>query len=205
MRKMIWMYGAACSGVLLSLTGCETRHTVVIEPKPIEVNINISGKLELVITDARKNLDYIMGATPSVPSSRNGSAIPAQQDLGAMVLQMTVAPASQPDTEGKQAILDDLRVRFPKIRALLDAKLVGESHTGLVVARGQLQAEQTALLEAENTSRQKLYEAEALEKKVSAADVGLIYYKERVERAKSGDWMERLNRVTGKWEWIQLP
>ncbi|MEI7766458.1 MAG: DUF1318 domain-containing protein [Phycisphaerae bacterium] len=205
MRKMTWLYGVACSGVLLSLTGCETRHTVVIEPKPIEVNINISGKLELVITDARKNLDYIMGTTPSGPSSRNGSAIPAPQDPSARVLQMTVAPASQPAVEDKQAILDDLRVRFPKIRALLDAKLVGESHTGLVVARSELQAEQTALLEAENTSRQKLYEAEALEKKVSAADVGLIYYKERVERAKSGDWMERLNRVTGKWEWIQLP
>jgi uncharacterized protein YdbL (DUF1318 family) len=202
---MICLYGVVCSGVLLILTGCDTRHTVIIEPKPIEVNINISGKLELVITDARKNLDYIMGATPSVPSSRSGSAIPAQSDASAMVLQMTVAPASQPATEDKQAILDDLRVRFPKIRALLDAKLVGESHTGLVVARDTLQPEQIALLEAENTSRQKLYEMEALEKKVGTADVALIYYKERVERAKSGDWMERLNRVTGKWEWIQLP
>src|SRR6201985_987142 len=61
--------------------GCgpiETKNTVVIEqPKPLEVNVNLSGRLELVITDARKDLETITGEKAKRTVSPEDMGLPA--------------------------------------------------------------------------------------------------------------------------------
>lgn len=51
-----------------SLTACgtiQTRNTVVIEQaKPIEVNVNLHADINVVITDARKDMEQITGQKP---------------------------------------------------------------------------------------------------------------------------------------------
>lgn len=53
---------------LTALGACqpfETRNTVIIEqPKPLEVNLNVHADVNVVITDARKDLQQITGQKP---------------------------------------------------------------------------------------------------------------------------------------------
>src|SRR5690242_8599117 len=70
------------------LAGCNTRHEIVVnQPKPMEVNVNLSGRLELVVTDARKDLEQIEGAKPK--------RIVTPEDIG---LPATVAGPPAPAT-----------------------------------------------------------------------------------------------------------
>ncbi|MEI8195069.1 MAG: DUF1318 domain-containing protein [Phycisphaerae bacterium] len=53
---------------LTALSACkpfETRNTVIIEqPKPLEVNLNVHADINVVITDARKDMQQITGQQP---------------------------------------------------------------------------------------------------------------------------------------------
>ena len=48
----------------LIIAGC-TTHVIVEQPKPLDININFTGHLDLVIHDARENLEQITGEKPT--------------------------------------------------------------------------------------------------------------------------------------------
>ncbi len=150
----------------------ETRNTVVIEqPKPLEVNVNLTGRLELVITDARKDLETITGEKAKRQVRPEDIGLPPA-DAGTVADPMdvtrvaTLADFSSPAHGRFAAATEDglvasMAARNAKVRALLSAKVAGEAHTGLIAERGQLNADQSATLAAENADRTELYKLRA--------------------------------------------
>lgn len=212
------------AGLLASLaifTGCETRHTIVVEqPKPLDININLSGRLELVVTDARQDLEKINGEKPARTVS--------PEDLGLPAETLPVTPKSTADTRDNPALamsnqsvtylvdvrepirmatedelLQRMAARKDKVRALLDAKIAGEAHTGTLSARGKLNDAQGNILSDENNDRQELYRIRSEKTKVPVEKVALEYYRQRLGYAKKGDWYERYDKETQKWVWAQ--
>jgi uncharacterized protein YdbL (DUF1318 family) len=220
--------------------GCiETKHHVIVEqPKPMEINVNITGQLDLVIQDARENVEKINGEKPTnvvrpedigLPPAtgksttgggaaidsgflpphimaRRGSAL--ERRFVPVVLRsvpVAASPVLYPVVQGGDPT-QSMAARNPQIRALWESKAVGEAHSGLLVARGTLTADQQKLVDAENKDRTALYTAEAKTKsaggqKVTGEDVALAYYLARLGYAKAGNWYEKNN--AGKWEWKQ--
>jgi hypothetical protein len=215
MRKVLLIAVA-----LIAPAGCgpiETRNTVVIEqPKPLEVNVNLTGRLELVITDARQDLEQITGEKPKrevkpedigLPpdtATAPGSSIAEPQPI-ALLSAVSTAPGG---TTFIAAHTDDqlvasMAARNSKIRDLLSAKLVGESHTGYLVEKGKLSDAQSATMAAENADRAALYDLRAKENKTTVVRAALAYYLQRLGYAEKGDWVEKFNKQTRQWEWIQ--
>ncbi len=195
----------------LFMNGCETRHTIVVDqPKPMEVNINFTGRLDLVIHEARQDMEKITGekakrvvrpediGLPPGPTS----ALPSEFNRVATLVDFGnprgTLVASEADL--KKAMAD----RNPQIRALLDTHLAGESHTGLLAKRGELSAEQAALLTTENADRDSLYTQEAARRSVKKEDVALSYYLARLGHAKKGDWYEKYDKSKAAWVWAQF-
>lgn len=186
--------------------GCKTEHKIVVEqPKPLEVNINLSGRLELVIEDAREDVAKITGQKPRQTVRPEDIGLPAgtlpkpgaAAAPGRVILAVVVPLASEDQL--KQA----MAARNAQVRQLLDAKVAGEAHTGLLAARGQLSADQQQLMNAENSDRSALYAAEAKRRGVTAAEVALAYYMARLEHAKKGDWYEKYDQAAKAWVWRQ--
>jgi uncharacterized protein YdbL (DUF1318 family) len=100
-------------------------------------------------------------------------------------------------------LIQQMAARHPQIEALLASQVVGESHTGTLVARGSLSASQQALVTAENTDRAELYKLEAAKKQTPLDQVITSYYLARLEHVNKGTWVERYNKATGNWEWFQ--
>jgi uncharacterized protein YdbL (DUF1318 family) len=205
-----WLASAA-------LMGCVQTKSEV-EVKPVDINLNISGRLELVITDAREQEEKIAGAKPKrtvrtediglppvvgpksdvMPSGAtrtdDGPAFPVRPG------HLYAAAASA----GRQAQLVQQRAaRHPQIEAMLDQQLVGESHTGVLVPRASLSANHRALVNAENADRAELYKLEAAQKNTTLDEVTLGYYLARLEHVNKGTWVERYNKATGRWEWFR--
>ena len=210
----------------------QTRNTVVIEqPKPLEVNVNLTGRFELVITDARRDLEQITGQKPqrvvnpediglpaymlppapsspaSFPPPASTSTSPASlvpSDSPSIALLASVPSLQQPTPLARQ---DDLKKqmadRNAQVRALLDTRNAGEAHTGLLSPRGPLTPPQQTLLNAENADRAELYKIEAANKKTTVDQVALSYYLARLGYAQKGDWVEKYNKSTKQWEWIR--
>ena len=208
----------------LLLAGCDTHHTIVIDqPEPLKVNITFTG--HLVIEDARKNLEEIHGEKPrnvvrpediGLPSAPGtslnrapGGQPLAQNDPWAETLpvSLTARPRDLTATRLFVAAADDVKgamaARSSQIQKLLDDKLVGESHTGLLVARGTLSKEQEGVVAAENADRASLYRAEAAAKNVPSEQVIQGYYMARLGYAKKGNWFEVYNKEKSQWEWQQ--
>jgi hypothetical protein len=182
----------------------------VQQDKPLEVNINVSGRLDLVIHDARDNVEQITGT--------KAQRVVNPEDIG---LPVSAPPASGTRAEGlaeprvallasltsplatEEGLKQAMAGRNKAVRALLDAKVAGEAHTGMLAARGTLSDSQRQLLDAENADRTELYAAEAARKKSTAAEVGLAYYIARLGYAQNGDWYEKFNKATNAWEWKQ--
>jgi hypothetical protein len=200
------MRAYAIVAMLLSIpTGC----IQVQQAKPLEVNINFSGRLDLVIHDARDDVERITGAKAQrvvnpedigLPASAPASGTRAQGFAQPQVALL--ASLSQP-LASEDSLKQGMAGRNKAVRGLLDAKVAGEAHSGLLAARGTLTAPQKQLLDAENADRSALYAAEASRKKTSAADVGLAYYIARLGYAQDGDWYEKFNKATNAWEWKQ--
>jgi uncharacterized protein YdbL (DUF1318 family) len=208
-----WLF----SVVALTCAACgpiETRNTVIIEqPKPLEVNVNLTGRLELVITDARKDLEQITGEKPrrqvrpediGLPADLTGSSIAEPQpiallsDIGLRPNDIIFAAATSEDT-----LVASMAQRNAQVRQLLSAKLVGEAHTGLLVARGTLNQQQSAVMSAENADRTALYQLRAEKNKTTVEKAALAYYLQRLGYAEKGDWVEIFNKQTKQWEWTQ--
>ncbi|HYL59916.1 MAG TPA: DUF1318 domain-containing protein [Candidatus Acidoferrales bacterium] len=198
--------------VAAGAAGCvQTKSEVDV--KPVDINLNITGRLEVVITDARKQEEQITGAAPKrtvrpediglpasmAPTSRaNGSGVNLADD-GDVPRFLKVA-----DTGASEAqLISQMAARHQQVAAMLNGQLVGESHTGYMVAKASLSGEQQAIVDAENADRRQLYALEAAKKNTSVDQVALGYYLARLEHVNKGAWVERFNKSTNAWEWFQ--
>ncbi|MGH8058129.1 MAG: DUF1318 domain-containing protein [Candidatus Entotheonellia bacterium] len=200
-----------------ALVGClQTRSEV--EVKPVDINLNITGRLELVIIDARRQEEQITGTKakrtvrpediglprvlgPKSDATRPGASL---TDAGpAFPVMLASLYAAAPSSDRQAELIQQRAARHPQIEALLNSQLIGESHTGVLAPRGSLSASQQALVNAENADRAALYTLEAAKKNAPVEEVTLGYYLARLEHVNKGTWVERYNKATGSWEWFQ--
>lgn len=202
---VLLLVAAAGSAILI---GCvQTKNEVDV--KPVDINLNITGRLEVVITDARQTEEAITGSKPkrtvrpediglpAAPAAKSdaGSAKFAERgDEGSVVL---ITDSSQTQ------LIQQMAARHQQVQALLDGKLAGESHTGSLVARASLSAAQQAVVDAENSDRAQLYAIEAARKNTTVDQVALGYYLARLEHVNQGTWVDHFDKATGNWEWFQ--
>lgn len=206
------------AGVLL-LGGCETKHHIIVEQtKPMEINVNLSGRLELVITDARKDIDQIAGEKPKreisaediglppsllrPPATRPG-AFRREPGQSVVLLADFRTPAPAP-VASKEQLREAMKARRAQVMALLSAGTVGEAHTGVLAVRGALSPEQQKLVNAENTDRQEFYRLRAAEKGMKVEEVILAYYIARLRHVPQGSWYEKYNQEKKGWEWKRM-
>lgn len=202
----------------VALAGClQTKSEVDV--KPVDINLNITGRLELVITDARKEEQRITGSAPKrtvrpedigLPA---GSAPTSEAGPGAAIAhsrapapRLTLVAALYPVAESgdnKDQLIQRMAARHAQIAAMLDSQLVGERHTGFLAAKGSLTPEQRTLMDAENADRTELYKVEAAAKNTTQNQVALAYYMARLEHINKGNWVERYDKTTASWEWFQ--
>jgi uncharacterized protein YdbL (DUF1318 family) len=201
-----------------ALGGC-IRTKSDVEVKPVDINLNITGRLELIITDARRQEEEITGTKPkrtvrpediglppaSVPASgASGPGAKLTTDGPALQLVLVASAYAADASSDRQAqLIQQMAARHPQIEALLNSQSVGESHTGLLVPRASLSASQPALVNAENADRAELYKLEAAKKNTTVDQVVTGYYLARLEHVNKGTWVERYNKSTGSWEWFQ--
>jgi len=100
-------------------------------------------------------------------------------------------------------LIRQMAARHPQIAAMLDSHLVGESHTGFLVPKGSLSANQQAVVDAEDADRTELYKLEAGKKNTTVDQLTTGYYLARLEHVNKGTWVEHYNKSTGNWEWFQ--
>jgi uncharacterized protein YdbL (DUF1318 family) len=205
-----WMVSAAMVGCL------QTRSEV--EVKPVDINLNITGRLELVITDARRQEEKVSGTKPKrtvrpediglppVPEPRSDATHPdARLAAGGRAFPVVLASFSvaAASSDRRAQLVQQRAARHPQIEALLNQQLLGESHIGALVPKGGLSASQQALVIAENADRAELYTLEAAEKQATVEQVALGYYLARLEHVNKGTWVERYNKSAGSWEWFR--
>ena len=216
--KRMQLLAVVASVASAAMVGCiQTKSEVDV--KPVDINLNITGRLELVITDARRQEEEITGAKPkrtvrpediglppvlaprsdvTGPGARLTNDGPASPVV--LVSLYYVADAS---SDRQAQLIQQMAARHPQIEALLDSQLVGESHTSVLVPRASLSASQQALVNAENADRMELYKLEAAKKNTAVDQVALGYYLARLEHVNKGAWVERYNKSTSSWDWFQ--
>jgi uncharacterized protein YdbL (DUF1318 family) len=216
MRRMHLVLLLALTGSTILIACLQTKSEVDV--KPVDINLNITGRLEVVITDARKVEEEITGSKPKrtvrpediglPPASSDKSdaggamnadpygdtSFPSVADAGSIVLV-----ASDPE----QQLIEQMAARHPQIQKMLDNQLVGESHTGYLVSKTTLTASQQSLMVAENSDRLQLYKLEAAKKNAPLDQVALGYYLARLGHVNRGNWVDQFNKSTGRWEWFQ--
>jgi len=203
---------------LVKMVGCvHTKSDVAV--KPVDINLNITGRLEVVITDARRQEEQITGAKPKRTVRPEDIGLPPTlepkseatspgaklrpEDLVFQVVQVANVYAADTSSDRQGQLIQQMAARRSQIVALLDSQLVGESHTGVLVPRASLSASQQALVNAENADRTELYKLEAANKNSPVDTVTTGYYLARLEHVNKGTWVERYNKSTGSWEWFQ--
>src|SRR3989475_8405502 len=155
-----------------AVVGCiRTKSELAV--KPMDINLNISGRLELVITDARRQEEEITGAKPKRTVRPEDIGLPpvsapkaeatgpgaklTTDDPTLRVVLVASAYAADASSDQQAQLIQQMAARHPQIEAMLDSQLIGESHTGFVVPRASLSASQQALVNAENADRAELY------------------------------------------------
>jgi uncharacterized protein YdbL (DUF1318 family) len=196
--------------VVAGLSGCGPVQTKSeVDVKPVDINLNITGRLEVVITDARKQEEQITGSAPKRTVRPEDIGLPAStptSDAGRAAIMATDNNAARlvfvaDDSEAQ--LIQQMAARHQQIAAMLNGQIVGESHTGFLVAKASLTAAQQSLVDAENADRTKLYQLEAAKKGTTVDQTALGYYVARLEHVNKGAWVERFNKSSGSWEWFQ--
>lgn len=195
----------------MALAGCvQTKSEVDV--KPVDINLNITGRLEVVITDARRTEEEITGSKPKRTVTPEDIGLPAAPAASSRADEIVDPLASRDAYAGRFMLVADdpqaqviqrMAARHPQIQAMLDSQTVGESHTGFLVARGAVSSSQQALIDAENADRTQLYQLESAKKGTPVDQVALGYYLARLEHVNKGNWVDRFNKSTGTWEWFQ--
>ena len=203
---------------VMTIGGClQTKSEVAV--KPVDINLNITGRLELVITDARRQAEVITGEKPKrtvrpediglppvlKPTSKviNPDAIRMGRGQTFSIVPVGLFYVVDVSNDRQAQLLQQMAARHSQIEALLASQVVGESHTGALVPRGSLAASQQALVTAENADRMELYKLEAAKKQTPLDQVITGYYLARLEHVNKGTWVEHYNKATGSWEWFQ--
>lgn len=196
----------AASVAAAALVGC-LRTKSEVQVKPVDINLNITGRLELVITDARQQEEEVAGAKPKRTVRTEDIGLPPvprpTDDAPVFLVGLVGFSAAAASSDRQAQLVQQRAARHPQVEAMLDQQLVGESHTGVLVPRASLSANQQALVNAENAGRAELYKLEAAEKKTTVDEVVLGYYLARLEHVNKGTWAERYDKSTGRWEWFQ--
>jgi uncharacterized protein YdbL (DUF1318 family) len=203
---------------LAKMVGCVHTKSDV-EVKPVDINLNITGRLEVVITDARRQEEQITGAKPKRTVRPEDIGLPPvvgpkseatgpgtklmTEALAFQVVLVASVYAADTSSDRQGQLIQQMAARHPQIGALLNSQVVGESHTGFLVPRATLSASQQALVTAENADRAELYKLEAAKKNTAVDVVTTGYYLARLEHVNKGTWVERYNKSTGSWEWFQ--
>jgi len=197
--------------IAATAAGClQTKSEVNV--KPVDINLNITGRLEVVITDARRAEEEITGSKPKRTVTPEDIGLPPASASSSEADEVIDALASRDSGIGRfMAVADDtqaqliqqMAARHPQVQAMLDSQAVGESHTGYLVARASLNPSQQALVDAENADRTKMYQLESVKKGTSVDQVALGYYLARLEHVNKGTWVDQFNKATGSWEWFQ--
>ncbi len=216
--KRVQLLAVVASVASAAMVGCiQTKSEVDV--KPVDINLNITGRLELVITDARRQEEEITGAKPkrtvrpediglppvlAPKSDATGPGARLTNDGPALpVVLASLYYVADASSDRQAQLIQQMAARHPQIEALLDSQLVGESHTSVLVPRASLSASQQALVNAENADRMELYKLEAAKKNTAVDQVALGYYLARLEHVNKGAWVERYNKATGSWDWFQ--
>src|SRR4029077_19211741 len=182
-----------------------------VDVKPVDINLNITGRLEVVITDARKQEEQITGSAPKRTVRPEDIGLPAStptSDAGRSAMMASQTDESQGQLvwvadDSEQQLIQQMAARHSQVAAMLNGQLVGESHTGFLVAKASLNPSQQAIVDAENADRTKLYQLEAAKKGTTVDQAALGYYVARLEHVNKGTWVERFNKSSGSWEWFQ--
>jgi hypothetical protein len=207
------MKRSGCLAVLaLAIVGC-LRTQSEVDVKPVNINLNITGRLELVVTDARRQEEQITGAKAKRTVRPEDIGLPpspgkAAEGPGAMIdglerLFAVAGVAYAADSDPQGDVIAQMAARHPKVSALLKRGVVGESHGGLLVVRGPVSPADEAVVDAENADREHLYKLEAAKKKTTIDQVALGYYLARLEHVDKGTWVERYDKASGSWQWFQ--
>src|SRR5229473_551304 len=214
--KLVRMVAVITLVASAGLSGCGPVQTKSeVDVRPVDINLNITGRLEVVITDARKQEEQITGSAPkrtvrpediglpaSTPTSDAGrSAMMASQNYDKDYENAARLVWVADDSE--QPLIQQMAARHQQVAAMLNGQLVGESHTGFLVAKASLTPAQQAIVDAENADRTKLYQLEAAKKGTTVDQAALGYYLARLEHVNKGTWVERFNKSAGSWEWFQ--
>jgi hypothetical protein len=214
------MRHATLLATALALAGCIKTEVMIDQKKPIEVNINFKGDLNLVIKDARQDMEKITGEKPvnvvrpedlGLPPAAGSALEPMEtRALAAAdterfwVVAMRSAPSAARVRAAPVALKDDLQAKMAardrEIRALWDSQVVGEAHDGMLAVKGTITPAQQALVNAENADRAALFAEEVKAKGAKLEDVSLAFYVARLGYAKKGAWYEKRN-ASGAWEW----
>ncbi|MFA5257230.1 MAG: YdbL family protein [Opitutales bacterium] len=104
-----------------------------------------------------------------------------------------VAPAAQAQSPG---IRQRMQERLPQIDAMKEEGRVGENNQGYLAVRGSLNADENAVLAAENSDRSEVYEAIAKRTGSDADTVGRERAKQIADRTASGVWVQD---SSGRW------
>jgi hypothetical protein len=208
------------SPLVLLLAGCPIKTDNTVKIAPVDVNVNLTGTLtlNLVIADARKDMQAITGEAPArvvnlqdigLPPAKAGSMGPRAEDIQLAAANphasvLTLAVLGQQPMAREDDLKNNISGRNPQVRYLLDAHVAGETHTGLLgTAPGAtLSVQQQAIMTAENADRKELYAIQAKAKGSSVDDIGLSYYLARLGYAKAGDWYEK-STGPDKWVWAK--
>ncbi len=207
MRRMHLVLLLALTGSTILIACLQTKSEVDV--KPVDINLNITGRLEVVITDARKVEEEITGSKPKrtvrpediglPPASSDKSDADGAMNANQAAAGSIVLVASDPE----QQLIEQMAARHPQIQTMLDSQLAGESHTGYLVSKATLSASQQSLMDAENSDRLQLYKLEAARKNAPLDQVALGYYLARLGHVNRGNWVDQFNKSTGSWEWFQ--
>ncbi len=200
------------TAAIIASLGAGCVHTQSeVQVKPVDINLNITGRLEVVITDARQTEEEISGSKPKRVVTPADIGLPADA-VPQSAAQRNSKIADEDDAargfvrvadDTREQIIQRMRARHPQIHDLRDQHLVGESHLGYLVARAQLSPEQQALVNAENADRAQLYNLEVAKRSVPVDKVALGYYLARLEHVDQGTWVERFDKASGSWQWVQ--
>ncbi len=207
MRRVHLVLLLVLAGSTILIACLQTKNEVDV--KPVDINLNITGRLEVVITDARKVEEEITGSKPKrtvrpediglPPASSDKSDADGAMNANQAAAGSIVLVASDPE----QQLIEQMAARHPQIQTMLDSQLAGESHTGYLVSKATLSANQQSLMDAENSDRLQLYKLEAARKNAPLDQVALGYYLARLGHVNRGNWVDQFNKSTGSWEWFQ--
>ena len=205
-------------GGLLAVGGCLRTHSEVVisQPKPLEVNVNLNGKLTLVIQrQAQNDMDFIAGAAKAQATAATHPASAPHPSPGSApgAGSLRLAPRGRLNSLGPvifadaapsrlRVILEHLRADFHRCHQLLAAHLTGEAHTGYMVARKKLFPSDARFVRSDNRWRKRLYELRARQQDTTVAQIGAIYFQFRVKFAPVGAWIQQFDPTARRWIWV---